>query len=386
MIAFAFTLPYHVLRTAAATGMCIHVLGNGASRGLRMSRYCRAYHETQFGGDADALLAEIGELARRHAIEIVFPSDDVSTRLLAAFRDRLPIRSTPLPDLATFDLLNDKWNFTRFCGQNGVRAPQGWLFDNATDLRRALDSGKIALPITAKPTNRSGGVGVLHIREPAEAALIDAIDYRPVLVQRHIRGASVSITILCERGRVIANVAQERDSARFRVLANADLLDNATRLATLTGYHGPANLDAVLSEEDGRSYLVECNPRFWYSIYLVMISGLNFIDLALSPLSASREAATLDSGEIRLPLRDTLTRPWRASRLDWKYIWYSLGDPIAYLLQRSKSYGDSEVAVPVGQMTASDPINSPIAPGQRRRAVRPSFTAKPHSAEAIRVR
>jgi hypothetical protein len=43
MIAFAFTLPYHVMRSAAAAGVRVHVLGNGASRGLRLSRYCRSY-------------------------------------------------------------------------------------------------------------------------------------------------------------------------------------------------------------------------------------------------------------------------------------------------------------------------------------------------------
>jgi biotin carboxylase len=360
MIAFAFTLPYHVMRTAAAAGMRVHVLGNGASRGLRRSRHCRSYHETHFGGDAEALLTEIGELVRRHSIDVVFPSDDVSTRLLAALGERLPVRCMKLPDLATFDLLNDKWNFTRFCLQNGVRAPQGWLFDDVGGLRRALDSGEVVLPITVKPINRSGGVGVMHIREPHEAALLDAIDYRPVLVQRHIRGESVSITAMCDRGRVTAHVAQRRDPARFEVFGNADLLDNVTRLITLTGYHGPANFDAVLSDEDGLGYFVECNPRLWYSIYLVMIAGLNFIDLAFARTTARGQVATLDSGNIRLSLRETLTRPWRASRLDWKYLFYNLGDPIAFALQRAKSYDDSEVAVPVAQMTAFAPTSADL--------------------------
>lgn len=380
MIAFAFTLPYHGMRTAAAAGMRVHVLGSGASRGLRMSRYCRSYRGSRFAGDPEVLLAEIGELARRHQINVVFPSDDVSTRLLAALGDRLPVRSTPLPDLAIFDLLNDKGMFTRFCLDNGIRAPEGRLFDSAAELRQALDHGEIALPITVKPVNRSGGLGVLHIRGPRETAAIDAIDYRPVLVQRHIVGKSVSITLLCDHGRVTAHVAQERDAERFRVLVNADLLANATRLAALTGHHGVANFDAVLSDEDGLAYLVECNPRFWYSIYLVMLSGLNFVELALTPSSSS--IATLRTGDIRLSLRETLMRPWKASRLDWKYLLYSLGDPLAFALQRAGTYDDSEVAVPVGPLSAADrPPTNPRTAG-----VRPSFTASPHSAPAVRVR
>jgi len=357
MVTFGFTLPYHVMRVAHAAGIRVHVLGSAASRGLKMSRCCRSYHEMPFAVHSEALLAEIGELVRAHDIGIIFPSDDVSTRLLATLAARLPAPCVPLPDLATFDLLNDKWNFTQFCEQNGIRAPQGRLFDSLLALRRALDSGEIALPLTIKPTNRSGGVGVLHLREPADLALLDTVDYRPILAQRHIIGTSVSITMLCNRGKVLAHVAQERDAARFRVFANTDLLDNVTWLATLTGYHGIANFDAVLSNEDGRAYLVECNPRFWYSVYLVAIAGLNFVDLALAP---PREVATLGAGGFRLSLRRVLTQPWRASRLEWQYLFYCLGDPVTFALQRAKSYDDSEVAVPAGQMMAPAGIGRPI--------------------------
>jgi biotin carboxylase len=353
MIAFAFTLPYHVMRTAATAGLRVHVLGNGASRGLRMSRHCRSYRDSLFGGDPEALLMEIREQTQRHAVEFVFPSDDVSTRLLAALHGRLPVRCAPLPVLTTFDLLNDKWNFTRFCRDNDIRAPQGSLFDGISELRQAIDSGDIRLPITIKPINRSGGVGVFHIREAGEAALLDTIDYRPVLAQRHIAGKSVSITVLCDRGRIVAHVAQQRDAERFRVFANADLLDNATRLAATTGYTGTANFDAVIADDDGLGYLVECNPRFWYSIYLVMLAGLNFVDLARDPAGRSGDApATLDRGDIRLSLRKIVTEPWRATRLDWKLLAYDLSDPVTYLLRRAKSYEDSDVAVPAGQMTA----------------------------------
>jgi biotin carboxylase len=362
MLAFAFTLPYHVMRSAATAGLRVHVLGDGAARGLRASLCCRSYHRTRCAGDADALLAEIEALARRYAIDVVFPSDDVSTRLLAALGDRLPVRCVPLPQVATFDLLNDKWRFTRFCLDNGVRAPEGWLFDSAVELRSALGRGEIALPITVKPTNRSGGVGVIHIREPGELALLDAVDYRPILAQRHVVGESVSITAFCDHGRVLAHVAQQRDSRRFRVFADADLLANVRRLIALTGYHGTANFDAVISAADGLSHLVECNPRFWYSIYLVMIAGLNFFELALAPPVAATGPVTLDAGEFRLSLRRILARPWRASWLDWKFIAYCLGDPIPFALQRAQSYDDNEVAAPTGDATPDSRRPSPVSP------------------------
>ncbi|HEU0217100.1 MAG TPA: ATP-grasp domain-containing protein [Stellaceae bacterium] len=215
------------------------------------------------------------------------------------------------------------------------------------------------MPLTVKPTNRSGGVGVRHFIEPDEFTLLDAIDYRPILAQRHIRGESVSITPLCDRGRVVAHVAQQRDAARFCVLVNEDLLDNAARLATLTGYHGVANFDAVLSAEDGLAYLVEYNPRFWYSIYLVMIAGLNFVELALAPSAAIAAPATLDRGEMQLSLRRTVVKPWRGNRLDRRHAVYCLSDPVVFGLQRAKLYDDSIVAVPAEPMAAPATVRRP---------------------------
>jgi hypothetical protein len=349
-----------------------------------MSRHCAGYHRSRYAGDAETLLAEICGLVRRHAIDILLPSDDVSTRLLAAFGDRLPAPRFPVPAVPIFDLLNDKWNFTQFCLGHGVRAPRAWLFDGAAALRDALDRGAVTLPLTVKPTNRSGGYGVFHIRTLDEIALIDRVDYTPVLAQRHIVGESVSITLFCESGQVRADVAQQRDDNRFRVFADPDLLANASRLAVLTGYSGPVNFDAVLSGEDGLSYLVKCNPRFWYSVYLVMLAGLNFVELALA--GPGPEVATLNKGEIRFSLRKTLVRPWRASRLDWKFLAYNLSDPVAYLAQRANSYDDSHVAVPVGDMChreAVRPSGQAIMVARLEGQASPSYAAASHPAPAV---
>ncbi len=358
MIAFAFVLPYHVLRTATAAGVKVHVLGNGASRGLRASRHCASYRELGCAGvpeNAEAILDEIQDIVRRRRIDVIFPSDDVSTRLLAGMRDRLPVRASPMPDLATFDLLNDKGNFTRFCLDNGVRVPRGWLYDDTASLRAALASGDLDFPITAKPTNRSGGIGVLHIRDRSELGLIDLIDYRPILIQRHIVGETVGISVVCRDGNILAHAAQRRDDDRFHLFAHPDLLANTRKLVAATRLNGPANFDAILEEGTGDSYIVECNPRFWYTIFMSMIVGLNFMGFAVADgRPEAPGAATRVSDDLHLSLGRAVKRPWAASRLDWGLLRYHLGDPIVYLLYRAKMIDDSDVAVEVAQMSAYD--------------------------------
>lgn len=320
--------------------------------------------------DPEALLEEIADVVRRRDIEIVFPSDDVSTRLLAAIRDRLPVRSSPLPDLATFDLLNDKWNFTRFARDHDVRVPECWLYDGVDRLRGDLQSGALAFPITAKPTNCSGNRGVIHIRDESEIGELDTIDYRPILVQRHIIGETIGISVMCRTGTIVAHATQRRDEHRFELFANPDLVRNVERLVATTKLNGPANLDAVLEQRSGLAYIVECNPRFWYTIYMSMIVGLNFFDLVIGQGSAPLgETVTLAHGEICLSLKAIILRPWKATRQDWKFLFYHLGDPLLYFVERKKLFADTEVAVEAAQMQPYQPApGNPIETAPALRA------------------
>ncbi len=359
MVAFAFSLPYHLLRTATAAGVRVHVLGSGPSRGLRTSRFCASYQKSAATGagiaDHELILEEIREVVRRRHIDVVFPSDDVSTRLLAAIRDQLPVASTPLPDLATFDLLNDKWNFTRFSLAHGVRVPQGSLYDSVSDLRRDLQSGSLAFPVTIKPINRSGGIGVINLLASKDIDRLRDVDYQPILVQQHIVGETIGISVICRSGQIVAHATQRRDDHRFRLFANPDLVHNVATLAAATGLNGPANLDAVVEQTTGLSYIVECNPRFWFTIYLSMIAGLNFFEFAL-PGAAPGDGriATRTSDDIRLSNRAILRQPWKATRQDWKLLAYNYGDPLAYLAKRSRSFDDSDVAVSITQMRSAE--------------------------------
>jgi predicted ATP-grasp superfamily ATP-dependent carboligase len=350
MVAFAFILPYHLLRTATAAGVRVHVLGSGPSRALRNSRYCASYRTSaqRWDGPAEheALLAEIREVVQRRHIDVIFPSDDVSTRLLAALHDRLPVRTTPLPDVATFDLLNDKWNFTRFALAHGVRVPQGWLRSSADAVRRDLAGGVLRLPLTAKPVNRSGGYGVVHLRDEADLAQLDRIDYRPILLQRHIVGETIGISVVARAGRVLVHATQRRDERRFELFADPDLADDVARLVAACGFSGPANFDAVLEEASGLSWIVECNPRFWYTIWMAMVAGLNFLDYAFAAEPpAAVPPATLAGAAIQLSPRDVVRHPRRATSRDWQMLRHHLRDPLPYVLARTHMVDDRDVAV-----------------------------------------
>lgn len=137
LVGFSFALPYHVMRCAVDAGLSVHVLGNGPASGLRYSRFCDGYHPAAFdytSCDYIVAAAEIRSLVAREGFDVVFPSDDVSTRLLAAVKDVIGVRTSAIPSLSGFDLLNDKWNFYQLCVDHNVRVPSSRLYEDVDEL------------------------------------------------------------------------------------------------------------------------------------------------------------------------------------------------------------------------------------------------------------
>ncbi|MGH6970396.1 MAG: hypothetical protein ACREEQ_02185, partial [Caulobacteraceae bacterium] len=114
MLASRFRMPYRVLRCAAAGGAETHVLGAAGSRGLARSRFCKSHtvSRSPINGQFDRRLAEeIDRLAAARSIDLVFAGDADATRSLISIAQLLDTPCFPMPSLALFDLLNDKWRF-----------------------------------------------------------------------------------------------------------------------------------------------------------------------------------------------------------------------------------------------------------------------------------
>jgi hypothetical protein len=351
LVGFSFALPYHVMRCAVDAGLSVHVLGNGPAGGLRHSRFCDGYHPAAFdhtSSDYVVAAEEIRSLVAREGFDVVFPSDDVSTRLLAAVKNVIGVRTSAIPSLSGFDLLNDKWNFYQLCVDHYVRVPSSRLYEDVDELYYELSAGLFPLPVTIKPTNRSGAVGVHHILSQRDMAILQGIDFGPVLAQRFIKGRDVGINVLCDRGKVVAYNIQERAGRSFRLFEDPDLLANVVRAVAAAGLHGPANIDAILEDDTGLGYLLECNPRFWYTIYMSMVLGQNFVEMSLNLEDRAHDAAQKPVGtSVRLnrALFSGLFAPWRHKRADWRMLGYHLADLIPYVCEKKSIYDDRHVAV-----------------------------------------
>lgn len=334
MICGLFGLPYRAMRCVAATGAAVHVLGNHGARGFRYSRFCASFTplDRPLDGDFDeALAAVINTHIDRLGIDLVMAGDQPSSRALVGVRAMLRAPCFPMPDLATFDLLNDKWEFFKLCSRLGVRCPPTRLLPDRRALERELKAGSLRPPLIAKPLSLDGNRGVVPLIGRGIRSALASIRYEPVLAQDYIPGVDIGASAFCEGGEIRGFVLHRLARATYSTFSNDIILDSISRIARETAYSGVFNFDMRLSP-DGVVHFLECNARFFYKMDLSMLAGINFTAYGLRP---DMPARFVSGTRVRLvkAMLATLPTPWRLTRRDLAFLRHRYSDPLSYLRQ-----------------------------------------------------
>ena len=325
LLAAGFAAQYRVLRCTAALGAASCVLGSGAARSLAFSRYCRVFRPFSFD-DADAPEAarRLDAEAREWRADIVLPADFATTKFLARARPNLQTASFPLPECEAVESLGAKDRFMEVCRRLDIPHPDGIVVADRAALLDAIGEERIALPAIVKPLALAGGIGVTRIDSGNAFEVAAEIDYAPILVQRFVEGIDRCITIFCREGHVLKQAIYEHPGGVFRFLDDEALAQIAARFASAMNLSGVINFDARIDGQ-GRIWMIECNPRFYFNMDVAMVAGLNFADW-------QTEAATVRATEVRIPnaLLRGLLRLRLPSRADLKMLWHWLKDPVMF--------------------------------------------------------
>jgi len=144
---------------------------------------------------------------------------------------------------------------------------------------------RLQFPIVVKPARQGSALGIKFARTPADvpSALVAAFSYdRKVLLERHVQGRELAVSILEQNGAPtplpIVEAVPEQESfydfesryeigrAKFVCPAqlDPDLERRASQIAldtyVLLGCAGFARVDLMLSQTTGEPYVLEVNP------------------------------------------------------------------------------------------------------------------------------
>ncbi len=276
------------IRSLGKAGFSVSVMGESAFTSGFWSRYCRErIRGPTAANDAEAFGRALTGALERRPDAVVLPMEDASLNWLSANRERLPGKWL-LPPVESLAIAQDKSRTLEAAEKIGLPCPRTWrpaLASEFAELALSLPPGGFV----AKPRSGSGSAGISYgERRTREEWVAHWERFGAMLVQERIpadgRGQGVSL-LMDGEGRCVAAFAHERlqqypnsggpSTDRHGVRA-PELIAASIRLLESLRWRGIAMVEWKVDPRDGRSKLMEINPRFWGSLELAVRSGIDF--------------------------------------------------------------------------------------------------------------
>ena len=243
----------------------------------------------------------INQIYHSHAIDHLFWTTTASALALDRFRHRLsPSLLTDLPPTGVMSRAYDKLMTIEIARQLNIPVPQTWICDSGEELAGLLS--KIPQDCIIKPKNSAAFVGDeivncgRHRYVRSRPALCDAYTSlaaqhpRPI-IQEFIAGYGFGIFLLMQDGEPVGAFAHRRireadplgSGGCFRISTALpeDAYVYAVSLLRALKWRGGAMVEFKRDAKDGTAKLIEINGRFWLSLALCNIAGMDFPALLL---------------------------------------------------------------------------------------------------------
>ena len=321
LLASCGPLNLKVLYCLARLDVETHVVATSSSNMVRRSRVAYAFSVARGISDYTAPAAAkswLRDYCMRESVAVVVPGDIGTAGFLAAAGDAFGETAVfPCSDAALLDRIHDKWSFAETLMKAGIATPRTALVRSAVDVARVAD--EIGFPMIVKPLSGESSHGVTRIessdslRNHVQSGKRYAAP--PLIAQEYVQGRDIDISVLADRGEVVLSVTQqlERDGS-LRFFTDDSTLRLAEAIVAEFRYHGIAHFDMRQNDRTGQTMVLECNPRFWYSMPASMWQGVNFVEAGIRAARGERlsGASGLVDGYYYPPgaLLPALCRPW----------------------------------------------------------------------------
>lgn len=305
----------------------------------RHSRHRAGYSRMEpraAAGDHERLARAIGSIPAGDGT-VVIPGDIFAAGLLHAARPYLDtIAVFPVSSAETLDRLDDKWSFYELLVRERLPTPESILVTPPADAA-ALDVPPDWYPALLKPVFAEAGHGIRPVVDAA--ALREELgrlpNGSPIILQRCVGGYDADISLIAVDGEIRAHVVQSRrDPGSLEFIDNPHALEVASRIVRATHYSGVANIDLRIDPDTREIVVLECNPRFWFTLQASAWRGINFAELGMRIARGEPVQATPPvGGAYHLHshlLRHLIWRPraWREiAPYNWHGLFQALADP-----------------------------------------------------------
>ncbi|MFA0823671.1 MAG: ATP-grasp domain-containing protein [Methanomethylovorans sp.] len=253
------------------------------------SRYCSDKLIYPSPKNPDHFAEFILELVKEKEYDAVFPITD-STVLPIVKNKRKFSKYTmvPFPDYDILSKAIDKGETIKKAVENGIPCPKTFFIEKIEDLEDIKNN--LPYPVVIKPRVSYGSRGVVICKSPDEVIprfqqIVQ--DFGPALIQEYVpKRDEVGVYTLFNHDSEPRAVSVQRRIRSYPIsggpstlretIDNPELIDMAFKLLKALNWTGLAMVEFRIDSRDNTPKLMEINPRFWGSLELSILSGVDF--------------------------------------------------------------------------------------------------------------
>lgn len=263
----------------------------------------------------EAFVERIAQLARDNRYDFVLPTDDISSELLAAQRDRIEKHARlPIPPYEIFMRARDKSKTLKIAIDQGLPCPRTFFPDEESINEIA---NRATFPVLVKANVSSGARGIAAVHRSEDLArTYESIkaEYGECHIQEFIPkgGLQYKADLFLDQDQELkAAIVYSKlryfpvnggSSVVNRTVRHPQIIDNAYRLLKAMGWRGFADFDFITDPRDGIPKIMEINPRVPACFRITLAAGIDFSAM-IAKLAMGEKIPKVDDYAVDVYLR-----------------------------------------------------------------------------------
>lgn len=288
-----------IARSLGKKGIEVHCGESYRFSTTALSKYCkRSFIYTDPQIDCKQFINRLVDILKNGDYEAIYSSREVTTIPISYHKKKLEkYTKVPFPNYDKMLMTHDKAKTFKFAMECGIPVPKTYFVESMVELEEI--SNTIEYPVVVKPrcktTWNNGKPLMLKVTAKNYANnrndLINTsyeiynMSGKMPLIQEYIHGDGYGVEVLCNHGEPRA-VFMHRRLREYPITGGASTLREsvynekmkniALDLMEGLNWHGVAMVEFKLDEKDGVPKLMEINGRFWGSLPLSTVAGVDF--------------------------------------------------------------------------------------------------------------
>lgn len=281
------------VRSLGRQKISVAVTGDSRFTTSFYSRYCKRRVLVTQRANREKFSSQLLDELRSVQYDMMFPMEDATIDVVLEHRTEFErLTRIPLPSTESMRIASDKAATIHLAQNLGIPIPKTYWPDSDVELSQLMS--EISFPAVIKPTHGSGSRGLRYAATPSELVdayrIVNKTSHRPLIQELIPRtGQGVGAAMLFDSNhQPVAGFTYKRireypinggPSTLRESTHDPELLAMATKLLTELNWYGVAMVEFKIDPRDGVPRLMEINPRFWGSLELAIVSGVDFPNL-----------------------------------------------------------------------------------------------------------